>query len=229
MLDSRKELILKILIEEYIRCAEPVGSKVLNEQFDLGVSAATIRNEMAVLEGEGYLVAPHTSAGRVPTEKAYVYYLKHLVEKKVSTLVKALPVPDEDNTQSALKSVVKTLGEVSGETAILAFNDEWSYYSGVANLFHKPDFQNLAIIMELSDVIDQFDELLMGLFARAGQEPHVWIGSENPFGSQMATVVVRYQIHSGEEGFVGVTGPLRMNYRRNLALVESARNVIEQL
>lgn len=229
MLDTRKELILKVLIEEYIRCAEPVGSKVLNEQFDLGVSPATIRNEMAALEREGFLVAPHTSSGRVPTEQAYVYYLKHLVEKKGSGCAKPLPVPEGDDTRGALKSVVKTLGEVSGETAILAFNDQWSYYSGVANLFHKPDFQNLALIMELSDVVDQFDELLMGLFARVLQEPHVWIGSENPFGSQMATIVVRYQIQSGEEGFVGVTGPLRMNYRRNLALVESARDVIQTL
>ncbi|MBI4437772.1 hypothetical protein HY631_02370 [Candidatus Uhrbacteria bacterium] len=229
MLDVRKELILKLLIEEYIRTAEPVGSKNLNDRFELGVSPATVRNEMAALEREGFLVAPHTSSGRVPTEKAYVYYLKHLVEKKDAEGDKGLPVPEVDDTQTALKSVAKTLGEVSGETAILAFNDEWSYYSGVANLFHKPDFQNLALILELSDVVDQFDERLMGLLARVMQEPHVWIGSENPFGSQMATVVVRYQVQSGEEGFVGVTGPLRMNYRRNLALVESARNVIETL
>src|ERR671922_217444 len=74
-LDDRKEEILREIVEAYIKRGEPVGSKAVADGTDLGVSSATIRNEMAILEREGYISHPHTSAGRVPTDKAYRYYV----------------------------------------------------------------------------------------------------------------------------------------------------------
>jgi heat-inducible transcriptional repressor len=78
MLEDRKAEVLRVLVEEHIRTGEPVSSKTIAEISGLGVSAATIRNDLAVLEQEGYVVQPHTSAGRVPTAKAYRYYVDHL-------------------------------------------------------------------------------------------------------------------------------------------------------
>ncbi len=80
-LDDRKEEILREIIEAYIRDGEPVGSKAVADGTDLGVSSATIRNEMAILEREGYISHPHTSAGRVPTDKAYRYYVDVLAPR----------------------------------------------------------------------------------------------------------------------------------------------------
>ena len=77
MLDARKAAILKAVIEEYIDTAQPVGSAAVVKATDVRVSPATVRNDMAVLETEGYLVQPHTSAGRVPTEKGYRYFVDH--------------------------------------------------------------------------------------------------------------------------------------------------------
>lgn len=77
MLDERKAAILKAVIEEYIDTALPVGSGAVAAAADVRVSPATVRNDMAILETEGYLVQPHTSAGRVPTEKGYRYFVDH--------------------------------------------------------------------------------------------------------------------------------------------------------
>jgi heat-inducible transcriptional repressor len=86
-LDERKEHILREIVEAYIRRGEPVGSKIVADAADLGVSSATIRNEMAILEREGYISHPHTSAGRIPTDKGYRYYVDVLAPK-LATLPK---------------------------------------------------------------------------------------------------------------------------------------------
>lgn len=78
MLEDRRSEVLRVLVEEHIRTGEPVSSKAIAELSGLGVSAATIRHDLVALEHEGYVVQPHTSAGRVPTARAYRYYVDHL-------------------------------------------------------------------------------------------------------------------------------------------------------
>ena len=78
MLDDRKRAILSVVVQEYISTAQPVGSSHIAEAPAINVSSATVRNEMAHLEHEGFLVQPHTSAGRVPTDKGYRYFVDHL-------------------------------------------------------------------------------------------------------------------------------------------------------
>src|SRR5437763_8111261 len=77
-LDERKAAILRAIVEEHISTAQPVGSQTIARSRGLGVSSATVRNEMAVLEREGYLVQPHTSAGRIPTDKGYRFFVDPL-------------------------------------------------------------------------------------------------------------------------------------------------------
>src|SRR5271156_6354935 len=78
-LDKRKAFILATVVYEYVATAEPVGSQTLTQKYNLGVSSATIRNEMAELETAGYLVQPHTSAGRVPSDIGYRTYVDQLM------------------------------------------------------------------------------------------------------------------------------------------------------
>src|SRR6266496_4133315 len=77
-LDDRKARLLRAVVHEFIQTAEPVGSKALAERYSLGISSATIRNELATLEEQGFLSHPHTSAGRVPTDQGYRYYVDSL-------------------------------------------------------------------------------------------------------------------------------------------------------
>jgi len=230
VLQTRTELILKLLVEDYIASAEPVGSKYLNERYQIGVSDATVRSEMSVLEKEGFLRQPFFFAGPATTEKAYVYYLQHLRNKHfvlTGTPLKNLEKNPKE-TEQALKRLAKKLAELSGETAIVAFDPRWSYYVGVSNLFHKPDFQTIELAKTLSEMIDQFDDIIRLIYKSVPDEPHVYIGANSPFGDHMAAIVVRYTLKDDQQGVLGLVGPLRMDYNRNLALVERAKEVIDQ-
>ena len=82
MLDERKTKILKAIIRNYLETGEPVGSRTISKDSDLNLSSATIRNEMSDLEEMGYILQPHTSAGRIPSDKGYRFYVDHLIEEK---------------------------------------------------------------------------------------------------------------------------------------------------
>ena len=81
-LDERKTKILNAIIRNYLETGEPVGSRTISKYTDLNLSSATIRNEMADLEELGYILQPHTSAGRIPSDKGYRFYVDHLMEEK---------------------------------------------------------------------------------------------------------------------------------------------------
>lgn len=97
-LTSRQQLILGLVVKEYIEGALPVSSKAI-EAYGLGVASATIRNEMAFLEEQGHLTHPHTSAGRVPTEKGYRYFVEHLMRES------HLPLEDQRTIQHQFHQV----------------------------------------------------------------------------------------------------------------------------
>ena len=80
-LSERKQKILQAIIDEYVTSAEPVGSRAISKRNELGLSSATIRNEMADLEDMGYLVKPHTSAGRIPSDSGYRFYVNSLMHR----------------------------------------------------------------------------------------------------------------------------------------------------
>jgi len=230
-METRQELILKLIVDEYIRTAEPVGSKFVAGLGELDVSPATVRNEMALLERDGYLRAPHTSAGRVPTEKAYLHYLQAFVKpgsepSDANRLRSAVAeAPDEG---SAMRTLAKTLVDLSGEMAVVAFGPQSSYYTGVSNLFAKPDFGDLEVVRSLSTMLDRFDDVMGSMFDAVKSEPQVLIGRENPFGEDMSAVVVKYAMPSGHVGILGLVGPMRMDYGRNLGLVTDAIDLLNE-
>ncbi len=230
-MNPRQETILKTVVEEYVRTAVPVGSKAVADALDLDVSPATVRNDMAALEEEGYLAQPHTSAGRVPTEQAYVHYLKHCVHAKtapsVSTRIKHA-VEDQGTPEMAMRTMARTLGELSGEMAVVAFDPDRSYYAGVSNLFDKPDFHDLAVMKSMSHLIDRFDEVIAEAFMRLpAQGPQVFIGGDNPFGKEMSSILVKVRFPSGHTGMIGLVGPKRMDYGRNLGLMERTIEILD--
>lgn len=227
-MDARKEQLLHLLIEEFIRTAEPVGSKFLAEASGLNVSPATVRNELAALEREGFIRQPHTSAGRVPTEMAYLHYLQNVVEpsREKARRAQFKGGHGTDGEEALVKTLAKELVELSGEMAVVAFDPRWSFYTGVANLLQKPDFRELSVIHSLSSLIDRFDDVLAEMFDAVPDDARVMIGSANPFGEDMSAVMVRYALPSGHTGILGLVGPMRMDYGKNIRLIEEARNLL---
>lgn len=121
-LTDRKLKILQAIISDYVRSAEPVGSRTLSKRFDLGISPATIRNEMSDLEEMGYLTHPHTSAGRVPSDKAYRLYVNKLMEKReLSPIEKNLIAEklraDVSEFDETIKHAARILSEITNLTS----------------------------------------------------------------------------------------------------------------
>ena len=112
-LDDRKKKILQAIIRNYLETGEPVGSRTISKYTDLNLSSATIRNEMADLEELGYIIQPHTSAGRIPSDKGYRFYVDAMMEDKQKEVedMKDLLVEKEDKIESLLKQVVRVLAQ----------------------------------------------------------------------------------------------------------------------
>ena len=223
-MNERREQILNIIIKEHIKTGAPVGSGVLVEKYKLNVSPATVRNDMAALEDEGYIVQPHTSAGRIPTEKAYYYYLDQIkVDDRKSEFADILKEKDE----LTLKGVAKELAAKSNLAVFWAFHRHNVYYTGLSNLFSQPEFSQVNVIYDISAVIDRIDEIVNRIFDDYDLETKTLIGEENPFGSLFGTVISKYKL--GENiGLFGVIGPMRMDYEENLSLVEQINREINK-
>ena len=110
-LDERKKIILKAIIRNYLETGEPVGSRTISKYTDLNLSSATIRNEMADLEEMGYIMQPHTSAGRIPSDKGYRFYVDQMMQEKDKEVseMKELLVEKEEKMEHLLKQVAKVL------------------------------------------------------------------------------------------------------------------------
>lgn len=142
-LDERKKKILKAVIANYLETGEPVGSRTISKYTDLNLSSATIRNEMADLEELGYIVSPHTSAGRVPTDKGYRFYVDNLMEEKEEIEeVKSSLLERVDRMELMLKQVAK----------VLAYNTNY------ATMVTAPNYRKTVKFIQLSQV--DLDNLL---------------------------------------------------------------------
>lgn len=124
MAGDRRMLVLRAVVEDYIRSQEPVGSAALARKHDLGVSSATIRNDMAALEEEGYLIQPHVSAGRVPTEKGYRYFVDRLSTVVPLSLAQRRAVErflsGSVSLEDALRRAARLLSRITGQVAVVA-------------------------------------------------------------------------------------------------------------
>lgn len=113
MMDERKQKVLLAIVRDYIATAEPVGSRTIAKKYKLGVSPATIRNEMSDLEEQGFIEQPYTSAGRIPSELGYRYYVDFLMRKQ------KLSKEEEELIQREYKDKVKDIGQVIHKTGLL--------------------------------------------------------------------------------------------------------------
>lgn len=223
-MDKRKELILNTIIKEHIKSGIPVGSGVLVEKYKLDISPATVRNEMMALEEEGYIMQPHTSAGRIPTEKAYNLFLTNLKTKKFAPAEsKELDDILRNKEEMSFKEAAKMIASISNNAVFWAFHRHNLYYTGIANLFQQPEFAQVNLIYDISSIIDRIDEIVDNVFPKIEIGRHVLIGDSNPFGNIFGTVLVKYKLN-GNIGLVGIVGPMRMDYEKNIGLADYLRD-----
>ena len=125
-LNERKKRILKAIIKTYMETGEPVGSRTISKYTDLNISSATIRNEMSDLTDMGYIIQPHTSAGRIPSDKGYRLYVDELMQEKEEeiTELRMLMIDKTDKMERVLKQVVKVLAANTNYASMISV---WQY------------------------------------------------------------------------------------------------------
>jgi len=227
-MDERKQKILQSIIDEYVASGSPVGSGIIVEKYIHDVSSPTIRNNMQELERAGYITQPHTSAGRIPTEAGYRFYLEHLLQsKKISSSHERLIMEARDaasEEEQRIKQTAKKIAELSGEAVVIGFTPHDVYYTGLTNIFSKPEFASPDQIITISSVIDHLDEVMMRIGAVIDQDITVLLGSDNPFGEACGSVLSTAQF-GRHKSIIGILGPMRMDYARNIAFIKHIKQL----
>ena len=234
-MNTRQEKILAAIIEEYTQTAEPVGSKVLVDKYDFQVSPATIRNDMAALEEKGFLHQPHTSAGRIPTDKGYRFFVEKVMADKELSREEQLKLQKEFLKLKAqhtrlTKTTAKLMSHLSGNLAISGIldKDEFSEF-GMRELMEQPEFRELDEVCRLAEVLDYVDEKFDLLMAELKDgETRIFIGKENPITdiSNCSMIVSPYRTKQGEKGILALIGPKRMRYDKNKSLIEYVKKML---
>lgn len=233
---ERQETILGAIIREYIETAVPISSALLAEKYGFDLSPATLRAQMLALEEAGYLYQPHTSAGRIPTDKGFRYFVDELMEERPLSLreQKALQVEIlklKAQNQLLARTTAKLLSAMSDNLAVSGLiGSEECHKAGTQKLLCQPDFNNLDSVSKLAEILDYLDENAPALFQKleGRSDSLIFIGKENPirFADECSMVVSRYRLESGEEGFLAIIGPKRMKYSRNLSLLNYFKKVL---
>ncbi len=154
-LDDRKKKILHAVIRNYLETGEPVGSRTISKYTDLNLSSATIRNEMSDLEELGYIVQPHTSAGRIPTDRAYRMYVDNMMQEKDKEIeeLKGLLLQTEDKMDKVLKNVAKVLATNTNYATVVSAPQIRSNRLKFLQLSKVDENQILAVIVVEGNVI----------------------------------------------------------------------------
>ena len=234
MTDRQREILFAI-IEEYAELATPVGSVTLAKLFDC--SSATIRAEMGKLEQMGYIMQPHTSAGRIPTDAGYRLYVNSLQESEAPLLeensdrtTKALATRIQAQTRAdyAIRSAVDSLVELTGNLGLATIGDQL-YISGFGGLFAQPEFIQNAQVQAVGKLLDNIKPWLQEV--QPNEAINVYIGSENPVGkaSNVSLVISRFRSPYSDRSYIGVLGPTRQSYKRVMSLVRHAGLMLEDI
>lgn len=225
VMENRQHNLLRLIVESYIETAEPIGSKFLVSEYGLEMSDATVRNEMRDLEQVGYLTHPHTSAGRIPTEAGYRFYVQQLLSprelpKKIKNDIEAL-ANEEDADNNHLKQLGKLIAEEMDSAVVLAFGGHSVYYTGLSNLFSQPEFEDNTQTVDVSLMLDQCEEIIDLVIQRFPETtPQIFIGTDNPFGDVCSVIGARLP----DGRLVTILGPQRMDYSKGKSIIDFIKN-----
>lgn len=179
-LDDRKWTILKAIVKTYLETGEPVGSRTISKYADLNLSSATIRNEMSDLEEMGYILQPHTSAGRVPSDAGYRLYVDRMMEEKDRevTEMKELVIQRQDKMELLLKQMVKVLAANTNYAAMISGPQYHRTKLKFIQLSIVSDTQILATVVAEGNVVkNKLLEIQHGLDQKTVLEMNILLNS----------------------------------------------------
>lgn len=213
--------ILRAIIAEYSESGDPVGSEILEKKYKLGVSPATIRNEMVELAKNGYIKKAHFSSGRVPSPKGFRFYINKLMkEKELSTAdevaYKNSVWDDRNEPHKLLSQATKVLAHRTGLISVSATSNGDMYFAGLTNLHNIQEFINRELetyLFERLEEIHYWERILERLQKYDG-DIYYLLGDDDlgdPMYESCASVFGEFETDK-VKGIIGVVGPKRMNY-----------------
>ncbi len=234
-MNDRQKAVLAAVVELYTKTALPVGSAALIERHGFHVSSATLRSDMLTLEEAGYLYQPHTSAGRIPTDAGYRYYVEEMMGDQPLSKHEQMKLQEEFLKLQAkhnrtVRTTAKLLSALSGNLAVSGVIGKDELYDfGMKTLIEDPEFQEMDELCRLVETLDTLDEKIDVLVAGLKDgETRIFIGGENPVRGieNCAMVVSPYRDEHGDRGMLAIIGPKRMEYAKNKSLIEYMRKLL---
>ena len=224
---KREEAVLEIIVRSYTESAEPVGSRFIARK--LGLSSATIRNVMSDLEEAGFLMHPHTSAGRIPTDKGYRFYVNSLMHKR-SLNENIIHMVEEQyhqkirSLEDVLEKTSHLMSSLTNYVGVTLMPDiEKVYLDGASHLIEQPEFHDIKKLHTLFRCLEDKVAILKLLCDEVEDDGlTIHIGKENKslYLADCSVVTRGYKVKGKKSGKLGVIGPKRMVYERVVPMVE---------
>ncbi|MEK7478467.1 MAG: hypothetical protein AAB626_00905 [Patescibacteria group bacterium] len=238
MFDDRSYKILEAAIQEFINEGEPVSSKQIAEKYKFGVKDATIRSELNALTESGFLNQPHTSGGRVPTDKGYQFLANRVMQDVLDSM---------DNFHQHFNRMVNLMGNnglenfvsrVSQETKLLSAGfsnkDNEAYKMGLDELFDQLEISSREDFCQVAKDFEMLDEK-MSHYARShkareitiveSNSPQIFIGKKSPItqSEHLSVIIDSYDIN-GSKFYLALIGPKRMDYEKNVKYLKKLKS-----
>ncbi|MCW1948990.1 MAG: hypothetical protein KIH89_000890 [Candidatus Shapirobacteria bacterium] len=238
-LTQRQIKILKCITEEFIETAAPVGSETLEKKFSLGISSATIRNEMAALTQMGFLKKGHLSAGRAPTSMGLKYYVRNLMTPKNLSVSEEVGVKEKvwdyrNEFDRLLRESTKELATKTRSMAIATTDHGLIYSYGASNLLEEPEFYNIDVTRTVLSLLDN-SNFWFDIISKAGSLNdeafvHLLIGEDLGMEHLEPCGFIYQNYEAGpHRGIVGVIGPARFHYTHVVPLVDYFAGLISKI
>jgi heat-inducible transcriptional repressor len=232
MITERKENILKGILIEYINSAKPISSKFIKKKYNLDFCSATIRNEMQELSEMGFLEQPHISAGRIPTDKAYRFFVDKILEEDRSVRVSRYLdkiLQQEKDVFNLTTRLSKFLAQRSlSLAAIHLLDDDFFYKEGWGEILEKPESKEDDFTSEFVNLIRILEKNIKKV--KTKRKIKIYIGEENPFtkAKNFSIIITRCSFPDNRQGVISLLGPKRMKYQNNISLINSILKTLEK-
>jgi heat-inducible transcriptional repressor len=235
-LTARQIQILRAIIEEFIQTAEPVGSDTIDRKFAIGVSPATIRNEMVYLAKQGYLSKSHSSAGRIPTSLALKLYVNELMREKELSVADEVSAKEKiwqyrKEMDQLLQQITRVLADKSHALAVTLLDKQHLYHAGYANLLDMPEFYDIQVMRNVLRLIEE-ETLLEEIFMTGTSENVIQV----IYGAEMGNIHLEPvgMIHmsfnlNGQNCRIGVLGSNRFDYPYVIPMMKYLRGLIREI
>jgi transcriptional regulator of heat shock response len=235
---QRKDLILGIVVEEYIKIVSPISSQFISRKYPVDLSSATVRNILAELEEDGYLTHPHISAGRMPTQSGYRYYVDHLMNEIKLLEEEQRRIRNEYKRQvleleTLLEKISQVISDITHYTSIVSMdgNAERLIYHGTSHIVNYPEANDIQRIQAILLALEEKDRIIEIINRDLQNKVQIYIGQELSCSeiNECSMVVSRYQVSNGSSGRIAILGPTRMNYGKVRSALEYLTSLMSEL